>query len=405
MTRATRHTLTRRGLFKAGAVAVPAAAAIGVLAGCSHTEDEPASEPVVVEEDSATSVTDTFEQVDFPLEVSKQYSLALGNVLHPGEDDWLPVTCAGETASPMVKGSALNLADGTLAEVVAAPVGGSVTTRVIYDVRCSRSLYAWLELDANDRSWALYASGFSNGELTGGTTTLWEADSEWDPAAFAVSGSTVIWQVQPSLSGSSTAEHSFCYLWKAGDANATAAVESPGRFGLAPTISNDVAILAPRVRADEGTYYGVTAYSMSDNLGSVIDQLVMPARVKPFKAARIGERFAVSVEATYGSGGLLGNMGTYIGTSSSDNFVTLAREPFAEIAGKDDRVIIKSRASYFMVDLAKEQFSVLAAMDNTLDYGEYPARAGECDSFVTFTTVKSPTSGYPSEVIVRSFDL
>ena len=40
----------------------------------------------------------------------------------------------------------------------------------------------------------------------------------------------------------------------------------------------------------------------------------MPAPVKPsFRACRMGEKFVVSVEANYSSGGLLGNMGTYIG--------------------------------------------------------------------------------------------
>ena len=52
----------------------------------------------------------------------------------------------------------------------------------------------------------------------------------------------------------------------------------------------------------------------------------MPAGVKPFRATRVGERFLVSVEASYSTGGLLGQMGTYMGTESA-GFVKLDREP------------------------------------------------------------------------------
>ena len=160
----------------------------------------------------------------------------------------------------------------------------------------------------------------------------------------------------------------------------------------------------PRVRASEGTYYGVTAYSLSDDLKTKVDQLVMPASVRPFRAARVGDRFLVSVEASYSSGGLLGKMGTYMGTSSA-GFTKLDREPSECGCGKDDVFVIKSNASYLVVDLAKKTYSALSAMDRSVDYGEFPARAGECDQFVTFSTVKDPDTGYPASVAVRTFRL
>ena len=395
--------LTRRGFIRTAVAGSAAAAAVSVLSGCFHSGDEEASDPVVVDEDSAEDIISSFEEVECPLSAENAWDLPLGNVLHPADGTWIPVTTAGSSATPMVKASALSLASGQLSEVVSAPFREGATT-VIYDARCSDFVYAWVELDLATRAWALYAAPFSAGALSGDVRTLWEGDADYDPAPFAVTERTVIWQVQPSTSGSKTSESSFCYLWHAGDAEAQAVVESPGRFATSPTVSDGMVILAPRVRADQGVYYGVTAYSLSDDLATRVDQLVMPQNVRPFRATRVSERFLVSVEASYSSGGLLGQMGTYIGTADG-GFLRLNREPSEGGCGKGDVLVIKGTASYFVIDLAKRQFSTLPAADRSVDYGEYPARAGSCDLFVTFSTVKDADSGYPASVSVRTFRL
>ena len=395
--------LTRRTLFKTAGATALAAGAIGVLGGCTHDADEEASDPVVVDEDSAESILDTFEEADIAPAVEASWTLPVGNVLHPAEGSWIPVTTAGSSASPMVKASALSLASGTLSEVVAEPVGTSATT-VILDVRCSDRAYAWVELDLTSRAWKLYAASFSGGALDSEPSTLWEGSADYDPAPLAVSGDTVIWQVQPSATGSRTTESSHCYVWHTGDSEAQAVVESPGRFATSPTICGDNVVLTPRVRADEGVYYGVTAYSIDDDLATRVDQLVMPQTVRPFRAARVGDRFLVSVEASYSTGGLLGQMGTYVGTPA-DGFFRLNREPSECGCGNGDLLVIKSTASYFVIDLAKRQYATLTSSDRAVDYGEYPARAGDCDQFVTFATVKDANTGYPASVAVRTFRL
>lgn len=395
--------LTRRSFIKTAVAGTAAAAAVGALSGCLHAGNEEASDPVVVDEDSAEDILSSFEEVSCPLAADTAWSIPLGNVLHPGDGTWIPVTTAGASATPMVKASALSLASGQLSEVVSAPVREGATA-VIFDARCSDYVYAWVELDLVTRAWSLFAAPFSAGALSGDVQTLWEGDADYDPAPFAVADRTVIWQVQPSTSGTKTAESSLCYLWHAGDAESKAVVESAGRFATAPTVSGDSVVLTPRVRADEGVYYGVTAYSLSDDLATRIDQLVMPQSVRPFRATRVGERFLVSVEASYSSGGLLGQMGTYIGTAEG-GFARLNREPSEGGCGKGDLLVIKGTASYFVIDLANRQFSTLAASDRAVDYGEYPARAGTCDTFVTFSTVKDADTGYPASVSVRTFRL
>lgn len=397
--------MSRRGFMKASAATIAATAVIGVLGGCTHEteEEDVVSDPVVVEEDSAESVLESFDSIDCDLEAVNTWTLDLGNVLIPAEGLWVPVSSTGSSASPMVKAEALNTETGDLLEVVSEPISSS-SNMVIYQVHCSDEAYAWVELDISTRDWVLYASGFSDGALSGTTTALWEGDSDYDPAPFAVSGTTVIWQVQPSLLGDKTSEYSHCYLWHVGDTSAQEVIESPGRFATAPTISGDNAVLTPRVLPDDGTYYGITAYSLSDDMETRLDQLVMPASVVPFRATRVGERFLVSVEASYDSGGLLAQMGTYMGTESL-GFTKLVREPSEMGCGKDDVFIIKSTSSYFVIDLANKTYATLSSYDRAVDYGEYPARAGECDLFTTYATIKDADTGYPSSVVVRTFQL
>ena len=91
--------------------------------------------------------------------------------------------------------------------------------------------------------------------------------------------------------------------------------------------------------------------------------------------------------------------------STTSGFFRLNREPSEGGCGKGDVVVIKGTSSYFVIDLAKRQYSVLSASDRSVDYGEFPARAGECDTFVTFATVKDADTGYPASVAVRTFRL
>jgi hypothetical protein len=404
-----RRNITRRGLFRAGVATGGGAVAVGLLSGCFHTQEETASEPMIVDESAATYVIDpesnesNFSSVDLALAEGAKYTLATGVVLRPSEGNWIAATSVGPTAHPIVIGSVLSVASGELKSVV-TQTNSTDPNVAIFDVRCSDAVYAWVEMNLLDRSWTLYASALSEGELEGSVSKLWDADGDWDPPRFVVSGNKVIWQVMPALSGSKTSESSVCYLWRLGSSDAQPVVESPGRFATRPAVSGGTVTLTPRVRASEGVYYGITAYSLSSDLQTVEAQLVLPQSVSPMNAVRIGSRFVFSIEASYGSGGLLGGMGTYIATDDG-KFVVLSREPAAEVAGQGSVFIVKSRSSYFVIDVDKEEYAILSAADRSVDYGDFPAREGECNTFVTFATAKDPNTGYPTAVIVRSFPL
>ncbi len=398
------HLLTRRGFIKGAAATAAAATTVEILAGCSNNSDQATQgNPVVVDEGSGTDVLDSYTYDESEISAAATYTIPLGCVLHPGEGTWVPVTAAGAKASPMITGSAFNTGAGTLSTVIAQPVTSSANME-IYDARCSDEVYAWVEMNILTRDWKLYGQAFSNGAVSGSPSTLWEADSNWDPPAIACSGSKVLWQVQPSTSGNQTSSNSHCYLWRAGDSSAKAVIESQGRFGCDISISDGIATLVPRVKPDEGTYYGITAYSLSDDMATVVDQLVLPQSVRPLCATRIGDEFIFSIEASYSSGGLLASMGTYIGHGDGP-FLVVGREPFCVSCGKDHNYIVKVRASYYLIDTDNQTYKVISAADRALDYGEYPARCGTCDTFVSFSTVKDASSGYPSSVCVRTFSI
>ncbi len=400
------HNITRRGLVRATAAGAAAAVTIGLAAGCRHRGEE-TSDPVVVGDDAATSILaedSPYTEADLDLTEQGTWSLGAGTVLREGAGTWLAALAPGDTAIPVIKAAAFSTESGELVDVVTSLTMGSDPNMSIFDVRCSDEVYAWVEMDLLTRAWALYAQRFSGGELSGTVSNLWKADGDWDPPLFAVAGDAVVWQVMPSIAGAKTKERSYCYLWHAGDRDAQAVVESPGRFAAPPAVSEDTVTLVPRVRADEGVYYGITAYSLRDDLETTVDQLVLPQGVRPFRAVRMGDVFAFSVEASYSSGGLLGSMGTYIGAGDGP-FSALSREPFAQIAGAGDRFIVKSRTSYFVIDTAAQSYAILTATNRCVDYGEYPARTGTNADFVTFATVKDADTGYPSTVVVRDFAL
>ena len=155
--------ISRRNFFKTGAAGVVVAGAISIAAGCSHQEGSgDAGKPLVLDESSGTNVLDSYSSTEYAAQPSQTWTLPLGSVLHPADGNWIPVTTAGASATPMVKGSALSLTSGQVVDVVPTAQMNN-TTAVIYDVRCSDSVYAWVEVDTTTFDWDLLAAPFADG--------------------------------------------------------------------------------------------------------------------------------------------------------------------------------------------------------------------------------------------------
>lgn len=394
--------ITRRGFVLGG---IAAGAGTAALAGCSSgggSGKDSAGEPQVVKDSSKiVSVVDEYEAVDVSLEATSTWTLPLGTLLSYCEGDYAATMMAPASAQHANTLGVLNIGDGSLTALIESPVKGG--TYGFYDVRTTDSVFAWVEMDYTASAWTLFAQALVGGALSGDAVELDHGSKNFDPPLFTVYASSVIWYKMPSTGGNKTGSDSYCYRRSLDDAKAETIWTSTGRFASAPRVSDGILTISPRVRNDEGVYYGMTALDLTDGNNTRRAQLVLPTSVVPFEAVYMGDEFVFSIEATYDGVGSLGNMGTYIGVEGGP-YVYLAREPLACAAGKGSRYLIKAQASHFLVDTSKKTYGTLLSPDRALDYGDYPASAGECTSFITYATVRN-SQGIPETVTARLFSL
>lgn len=408
-----RH-ISRRTFLRGAAATGIGTIAVSALASCGRSGSGESGDPVVVDSGSATyvlgsgNIQGSYQQASddnggtSSLGDVGTWTIPLGCVLRPSEGVWKAYLAPGEAASPMAVAGAFSTASGkALTFVKAAQAGGNY---VVFDAQCSDTVFAWSELDIVSRDWKLFAAAINKDGTLGTPSSLWEASADYDPPQVVCSGSSVLWLVMPATGGSKVTENSSCYLWRLGATSADEVVRSQGRFACPPSVSDGMVTLTPRVRVNEGRFYGITAYPLDNKLASTTAELVLPQSVQPMHAVYMDGVFAFSIEANYGTGGLLGNMGTYIG-NGSDPFVVLPREPAAQVSGKDGVYLVKTLASHLIVDTNAKTYATLVAPNRALDYGDYPASMGTTSQFVSFATVKDEDTGYPSSVTVRAFSL
>lgn len=399
---------TRRTFLKLAATATVASVAIST-ASCKNPATT-SNENVPVKDAQADYVIDpktnesNYHVTDFNLSSAGAWEFGVGASFFASDGRYIAALTPTTTANPMVKASVLSLDAGTLTDVLMQTFTKDAPNRVIYDARTSATLFSWLEYDIIDGSWSLYAQGMEKAKLYGQTMELMRANSDYMPAQFVVSGNHVIWQLCPNPKGSKKTKHSYCYVWKLGENQANQVVESNGHFGCPPSVSKGVVVVVPRISSKKSQNYCISAYPLQDGFETVADKLVLPAGVAPLDAQYINKTFAFSIAANYQTGGLLGQMGSYIGGADT-GFCALAREPSAPIAGKGNVFVVRSRSSYFVINVADKSYSILTAQNRSMDYGEYPACAGEVDTFVSYATIKDATNGYPKNIGVRAFTL
>lgn len=394
--------ITRRG-FALGAAAAGTAAA--VLSGCGSEDKKvkPTSgEPQVVEDSSQIiDALEEFEGKDTGLNPVKIWNLPLGTVLFHSDGSWAAAMMAPESAQHVNTLGALSVIDGSLVTLKEDPMLGR--TYGFFDVRCGSGVYAWIEIDYATRIWVLLAQQFSGGALSGEPVQLDTGDKNWEPPLFTCTGPTVIWQKMPLASGDRRSSDSHCYRWSVGDAKESEVWKSTGRFATPPRVSNGILTITPRVRNEEGTYYGLTAVDLQSPNNTKLDQLVLPASVRPFEAVYTGEVFAFSIEASYDSAGSLGKMGTFVGREGGP-YVYFSREPAAQIAYSGTRYLVKTQSAHYMFDPANQLLDSISSPDRSLGFGDYPASEGSVSTFVTYATVRD-AKGIPSGVVARTFEL
>ncbi len=396
--------ISRRTMIKGTAASAVAVGAASLLSGCDKTTNNEDLNPVVIPETSGTNMLESFTEESLFVNESAKWPAPLGTILLTTHTDQIPCIASGNTPAHMTKATLMSTQTHKMIDIV-SEVMEKDPNWVIYTSACSTQLYVWVELNMLNYSWKLYSVPLSDLDAKK-KSLLWSSDSNYDPPSVVCSDRQVYWQVMPSLKGDKTKESSYIYSWSLGDSDAVAVVNSKGRFASPIEISGDYIIVTPRKEVGKGgVNYAITVYKIKDNFKSIHNKLVLPSAVAPLYATYINEQFVFSIEATYEDRGLLGKMGTYIGTKE-EGFHYVNREPFARVTGNNKGVyIVKSRASYFIFDIPNKKFSTIDAIDRCVDYGEYPATAGLSNRFITFATVKNEDTGYPFEVIVRMFDI
>lgn len=388
--------ITRRG-FALGTVATGAALAAISLTGCGESERLEGEPQVVTDSSQIIDVMEEYEDGEIGGAVAQAWDIALGTVLFHCEGVWAAAMMAPESALHPNTVGVFSVTSGRLVPLLeTAQKGGSYT---FFDVRCGAGVFAWIEMDYAARDWVLLAQAFSDGALSGEAVQLDSGDADWEPAPFTCTGTSVIWQKMPLATGSKSSEFSHCYRWSVGEDEGKAIWESQGRFATGPRVANGILTIVPRVRVDEGTYYGMTALDLDGERLAQLDQLVLPSGVRPFDAVYTGSVFAFSIEAAYGRGGSLGQMGTFIGREGGP-YVYFGREPSAQVMFSGARYLIKSQSAHYLVDTDAQQYQMVSSPDRSLGVGDFPASEGDVSNPLVFATIRDER-GMPKAVTAR----
>lgn len=401
----SRGGITRRRFTQGAAAAAGAGIAAIALSSCSSDKEQPSSgaPQVVTDESQIIAVLDgDFKRKSNTIKASATWSLPLGTLLfHSGGSSWAAAMLTPESAASVNTLGTLSLSSGNLTTLIETASLGSPYG--FFDVRCSDQVYAWIEINYNDRSWVLLGQSFSGGALSGKPVKLDEGSKDWEPPRFTVWKSSVIWQKMPLATGNRTTDDSHCYIWTVGSDKGEEVYVSHGRFATTPRVSGSTLTIVPRVNEDNGVYYGLTALDITSKSYDKIDQLVLPRSVAPFDATYTNNTFVFSIEAAYSNAGSLGKMGTFVGREGGP-YLYVRREPLAQVASNGTRYVIKAQSSHYVVDSDAQTYSVLAAPDRSLDYGDYPATEGETNQLLTYATVRDD-EGLPASVTARVFAL
>lgn len=395
---------TRRRFALGTAAAGAAAALASTLGGCGGDgkKKQSSGEPQVVDDDSQViDVLEDFKSGDMGLAAAQTWTLPLGTVLFHSEGSWSAAMLAPEDALHVNALGALSLSSGSLVTLRQDPELGRGYS--FFDVRCGTGVSAWVEIDYSTLNWVLLAQPFSDGSLSGSPVRLDDGDKDWEPPMFSTTGSSVVWQRMPLATGDKSSSDSHCYIWSLGDGKGTEVYTSTGRFATHPRISDGILTIAPRVLNDKGTYYGMTALSLDGGSFTKLDQLVLPSGVRPFEAVYTGEEFVFSIEASYDSVGVLGNMGTFVGREGGP-YTYFGREPAAQTCFANGRYFIKTQSAHYVVDPANSALGAISSPARSLDFGDYPASEGRVSQFVTYATVRDG-QGIPTNVTARVFSV
>lgn len=485
------HVSRRTFLFgAAGVAALIAAGGIGVAVSDS-TKANAQSIPLLEVPESAVSDSETYEYYeDYAEEMKLVGSVALpyGTLVWANDNDLAFCLLPTQTGSPLTSVGVIDLQSFGWGTLLTHAVGESEGYE-IYDVRGTSGGIVWTEADILDGNWRVYAAAFGTGAgaagaagtgtagtgnsgnagtATGATDSrasgsgislpnrasgfdassylgtpmlLSEGGPEWETPSLTAWGNYAYWQELPKATGAASSENSLLRrcLFGAASASVETVYESPGRMACAPTSTAGGVVFAPRAEA-VNVYYQLTY--IDGQTAHVLDQLTLPASMKPVEVSYGKTGFAFAFDGIYSYGGGIANLGTYTPKAMpSTTFATAYEKALDDIAAKrktaKDQLNESEKAeatlmaqnataeaysscewfrfarsplcppawcgSYFMVksssaivgaSLADNWYFALPVENGAPDYGEFMASAGTCRNIVSYTQINyTPING------------
>lgn len=375
------------------------------LSSCSKKSDgEGQDKPAVIDKSEYDNLLD-YIVTDPDLSLKKLISLPLGSVIKLSAERYAAVLEQSKDQMTLSHIGILDVQEGVYKRLIEKPrlAQQGQLNYSLYDVRCSDSLLAWVELNYDTNDWVLFASSFEFGKKLDSVIQLSQGDENMLPPEFEVYKNRVIWQEVPHVDKELKKDPSKLFMWRLGESAGSEFASSPRAFGCRMQVSGSVLSMCARELINDIAYYVIKAFDLEQE-NKELARLVMPKGVKPSTALYAASKFCITIEASYNFGGLLGHMGSYIG-NGNERFLACLREPYAPLTVIGDRYVIKNRNSLLVFDNSDHTYFRLAATNNSTDWGDFCIQVGEASQLISYATVKSLKTGMPEEVQVRIFSL
>lgn len=400
--------LTRRNLL-IGAAAIGGIAAVGggvsfAMDALDGGTDEEISYLSVPEDSVVDQSSYTLVDSGDCVSTSGTFQLPYGTLVWADNDTLAACLIPTDEASPLSTVSVLNLSSGNTAEVLSEAEGAEEGFEVI-DVRCAVDGIVWVESNAYESTWRVYAAVL-DGTTATQITQVDSGDSAWNIPSIAAIDDSAFWQVVPKTDGSAANERSVLKAVRFGEEDVEEVYSSKRAFATRVTAATDGVVITPRADSTS-VYYQLTKISASDR--SVVDQLTLPSSMEPDVAGYGTDGFAFGFADIYSYGGGIANLGTYTPTSeasgSYDNlsWFRFSRSPITAPCWCGGWFVVKSTTSLCGVDFASQSYFAIDTVSGSDDYGEHLVSSGTCESFVGLSQVAGESDDDDGHAVVRVF--
>ncbi|MGN0301383.1 MAG: Tat pathway signal protein [Anaerotardibacter sp.] len=396
-------------LIGAGALAgVALVGGVGSQAVSSNTKTTSELDILSVPEDKVTNLTDLSEVASADhVALIGNFKLPYGTLCWADNSTVAACLVPGETSSPLNTVRLLYLSTGSNPVVLTNAVNHDKGFEII-DVRCSDSGMIWVEANLFTNQWIVMTGLLSGGTVTG-ILQVDQGDGNWVSPSIAAVQNRAFWQVCPTTTGDNANDRSALKHAVFGSSEVGVAWTSKRAFATRVTPVIDGVVITPRADSTS-VHYQLTKISAAD--ATMVDQLTLPASMKPFEATYLGSGFSFSFDAIYNYGGGIANLGTYAPMQATNAYsyndsewFRFGRTPTAAPCWSDGWFIAKSTRTIVGIHFPDKVFFSIDIADNTDTYGEYLISSGTQNTFCGLSQIKSTKAGEESYAQVRVYSI